>query len=111
MKRVGRLNDLFLHPGVPRARSFPNGMTHCSGTGDAAGREADNDSIASAQGGEVLGAIEHQVGSSDQQQLILLAGRLSLHGVDDNGPSDAGGVGERKLYGCGKGPAAAAGQT
>ena len=44
---------------------------HRSGDSDAIGGDTDHDAVAAAQGGQVLCAVEHQVGSANQQQLIL----------------------------------------
>ena len=37
-----------------------------------------------------LGPVEHQVRGPEQQELVLVAGRLALHGVDHHGPTRTG---------------------
>ena len=60
---------------------------------------AHGDPAGPAGRGHQLGAVEHQVRGPEEQQLVLVAGRFALHGVDDDGPAAAGGVGHGELDG------------
>ena len=42
--------------------------------------------------GQELRAVEDQVGRPDEQQLVLVAGRFALHGVDDDGAAGPAGM-------------------
>ena len=85
------------------------GRTRTSGTGAQPppalghGRERGGDVVAAcghAHGdpsrpacrGQQLRPVEHEVGRPQQEQLVLVAGGLALHGVDEDGAARAGGV-------------------
>ena len=60
---------------------------------------ADGDPARAAGRGEELRAVEHEVGRADEEQLVLVAGRLALHGVDDHRAAGTGGVRDGELDG------------
>ena len=61
--------------------------------------------------GEELRAVEHEMGRPDEQELVLVAGRLALHGVDDDGAAGPAGVRHGELDGGREAGAAPAGQA
>ena len=118
-----------------RADSSPamkrsGGRTICSGTGaqPAAARSASArdtaaatwsrpsgthtvDPLRAAGRGEELRAVEHQMGRPDEEELVLVAGRLALHGVHKDGAAGPAGVRHGELDGGREAGAAAAGQA
>ena len=77
---------------IPRARRYCLFHSRCDGV--ASNRDTDHDSNGAAQGGQVLRAVQRQMGCSGQEQRVLVAGRLALHRVDHDGPAGAGGLGD-----------------
>ena len=64
-----------------------------------------------AGGGQELRAVEHEVRRTDEEELVLVAGRLPLHGVDHDGAAAARGVRDGELDGGREPGPAAAGQA
>ena len=62
-------------------------------------------------GRQELSAVEHQVGGADQQKLVLVAGRLALHGIHEDGAARSCGAGHCQLDGGREPGSAAAGQS
>jgi hypothetical protein len=100
---IGREDEFFAHPDVTLCPPLLHGMTYCSDNSDAAVGHADHDAITATQGGKVLGPVEHQVGRTREQNLVLAAGRLSFHRIDDDDAALAGRLGNGQFHGGGKG--------
>jgi hypothetical protein len=62
-----------------------NGLVHRGGDIVTTNWDTDDNLTGSAHGGEILRTIKDKMGSSSEEQLVLVTGRLSLHAIDNHG--------------------------
>ena len=65
--------------------AFGERLRHRGGDLVAALGHAHRRALRAAGRGEELRAVEHQMGRPDEEELVLVAGRLALHGVHEDG--------------------------
>ncbi len=67
-----------------------DGLRHHGRDAVAADGDADDDPRGPTERSQILRTIEDEVGRPGQEQLVLVAGRLALHAVDQQRPARAG---------------------
>ncbi len=97
MKRSGGRTMDFGNGRVAGGRALVQRACHRRGDLMPPFRHTDDHPVCADGGGQELGAVEHQVRRTNEQKLVLVAGRLALHAIDEDGAARPSGVGDREL--------------
>ncbi len=96
-KPGGRPDEVLGHDRVPTFGALVDRTVHRVGDGIPPLGNAHEYLVRPARGRQQLGPVEDEVGGSCQQDLVLVAGRLALHAVDNEDPSPSIRIGHGEL--------------
>jgi hypothetical protein len=108
---IGGTDQNLADPGLPIDVALVDGAGHGGGNLVSSSRDTYDDLLRATDRGQDLGSIENEVRSSREQDLVLVAGGLAFHTVDNDDSPDAVGVGRRKFDRRREGATAPAGKT